>query len=281
MTVCDLNPLQKTRPFLKWPGGKYRLIEHICALLPTGKQLIEPFVGGGAVFLNTNFENYLLNDANRDLITLYQILQTQGHTFIEICRTFFTKRFNIEKYYYRLRRQFNHSCDPIERSALFLYLNRHGYNGLCRYNRGKGEFNVPFGRYSKPYFPEQEMHLFYAKARRATFICEDFTQTMQRAKKESVIYCDPPYVPLNGTARFTGYHAGGFSLEEQKSLASLANQLARQGIPVLLSNHCNRFTLQAYKGAFIKKFLAQRMISCKTKNRKSVSELLALYSAII
>lgn len=267
----------KMRPFLKWPGGKFRLVERIASYLPHGKQLVEPFVGGGAVFLNTKFEHCLLNDANVDLITLYQTLQKEGQSFIEICRSFFAKKFNTEKSYYRLRKRFNESQDPLERSALFLYLNRHGYNGLCRYNAKKNEFNVPFGRYIKPYFPEKEMYYFYEKAKQVTFVCEDFEKTMQRARKGSVIYCDPPYVPLNLTACFTSYRSGGFSLAEQKKLAQLAKKLSAKGIPVLLSNHSNAFTQEVYQGALIKEFMVQRFISCKAEERVPVKELLALY----
>lgn len=266
------------RPFLKWPGGKYRLVNRIQGLLPKAKQLIEPFVGGGAVFLNTNFEQYLLNDANRDLILLYETLQKEGSHFIEVCRSFFIKKYNTEKYYYKFRAQFNASEDVVLRSALFLYLNRHGYNGLCRYNMGKGEFNVPFGSYIKPYFPEKEMLYFYEVAKRAVFVCEDFTEIFKKAKKGSVIYCDPPYVPLTKTANFTRYQSEGFSLEEQQVLAALAKKCVKKGIPVLLSNHSNDFTRDIYAGAMIEEFDVRRLISCKPAFRKPVLELLALYA---
>jgi DNA adenine methylase len=266
------------RPFLKWPGGKFRLIDKISDSLPQGKQLIEPFVGSGAVFLNTEFSRYLLNDANRDLITLYQILQKQGLEFIEYCRRFFTQKNNTEEKYYRLRAKFNATRDLNLKSALFLYLNRHGYNGLCRYNMRKGEFNVPFGRYRKPYFPEQEMIAFYRKSKQVIFSCGDFSEIMVRAKKNSVIYCDPPYVPLNNTAYFTAYSAGGFSIEEQNKLAELAKKMAAKGVPVLLSNHSTQFTQAVYEGALIKEFPVQRFISCKVNDRKPVLELLALFN---
>lgn len=269
---------KKIRPFLKWPGGKYRLLDRIAARLPPGKQLIEPFVGGGAIFLNTNFEKYLLNDVNADLISLYQILQKEGARFIGYCREFFTKKFNCEKYYYRLRTQFNHSTDRLERAAIFLYLNRHGYNGLCRYNAGKGEFNVPFGQYVRPYFPEEEMYLFYEKAKKVTFFCEDFSKTMKRAKQGSVVYCDPPYVHLTQTSKFTSYYKKAFDLPEQEKLAFLSIQLATKGIPVLLSNHSNSFTLKIYQNAQIEEFMVQRFISCKAKKRSRAPELLALYA---
>lgn len=266
------------RPFLKWPGGKYRLVDRIHGLLPKGKQLIEPFVGGGAVFLNTNFEQYLLNDANSDLISLYQTLQKEGRHFIEVCRSFFIKKYNTEKYYYKFRAQFNASKDSVLRSALFLYLNRHGYNGLCRYNRGKGEFNVPFGSYMKPYFPEKEMLYFHEVAKRAVFVCEDFTEVFKKAKKGSVIYCDPPYVPLTATANFTHYQSRGFSLEEQQILANWAKKCAKKNIPVLLSNHSNDFTRDIYAEAMIEEFDVRRLISCKPAFRRPVLELLALYT---
>jgi len=268
----------RIRPFLKWPGGKFRLVDKVIQRLPPGEQLIEPFVGGGAIFLNTQFKSYLLNDANVDLITLYQNLQKQRKKFIEICRVLFTPKNNLEKAYYRFRQEFNACQDPIRRSALFLYLNRHGYNGLCRYNAGKKEFNVPFGRYVKPYFPEKEMNLFYEKAKKATFVCEDFTKTLKRAKRGSVVYGDPPYVPWNATACFTEYRAGGFSLKEQKILAALAHVLSSKGIPVLLSNHSNDITKSLYTDAKIEEFVVQRYISCKAANREKVLELLALYS---
>ncbi len=265
------------RPFLKWPGGKYRLLERIQRLLPQGKQLIEPFVGGGAVFLNTSFEHYILNDANPDLISLYQVLQKEGRHFIEICRSFFIKRYNTEKQYYKHRAKFNACPDPVLRSALFLYLNRHGYNGLCRYNAGKGEFNVPFGSYIKPYFPEKEMLHFHEIAKRAVFVCKDFSEIFKKAKKGNVIYCDPPYVPLTETANFTRYQSRGFSLEEQQTLASLAKKCAQKGIPVLLSNHSNDFTRDIYAEAMVEEFDVRRLISCKPACRQPVLELLALY----
>jgi DNA adenine methylase len=277
------SPSQKSnemiRPFLKWPGGKFRLIERIRAALPAAKLLVEPFVGSGAVFLNTNYEKYLLNDANHDLIMLYKILQKKGPDFIEFCRDFFVKKYNTEKKYYRFRSDFNTSQDPYLKSALFLYLNRHGYNGLCRYNMRKGEFNVPFGCYVKPYFPEKEMLLFHRKSKKVIFTCEDFSKTMNRIKNDSVVYCDPPYVPLTATSAFTAYQAGGFDLNQQRELAILAKKIANKGIPVLLSNHSNDFTREVYQGALINEFSVQRFISCKVADRAKVLELLALYPA--
>lgn len=265
------------RPFLKWPGGKFRLVEKIAKRLPKTKQLVEPFVGSGSIFLNTDYKKYLLNDVNADLILLYQTLQNKGQGFIDYCKEFFIKRNNTEKRYYQFRKKFNATQDTDLKSALFLYLNRHGYNGLCRYNLSKGEFNVPFGRYLKPYFPECEMKFFFQKSKKAIFTCQDFTKTITQSKKGSVIYCDPPYVPITETADFTRYHRAGFSLKEQEVLAKLAKVQAKKGIPVLLSNHSNDYTRKLYHDASIIEFTVQRYISCKANNRKPVMELLALY----
>ena len=144
------------RPFLKWAGSKYRIIDHIQGMLPEGERLVEPFAGSGAVFLNTDYNRYLLADNNADLISLYQILSSQGEVFIELCSRLFRDTTNKEAYYYRRRDEFNKTRNAERKAALFIYLNRHGYNGLCRYN-SKGGFNVPFGRYKKPYFPADEM----------------------------------------------------------------------------------------------------------------------------
>lgn len=268
------------RPFLKWAGNKYRLIDKITGLLPCGERLIEPFVGAGAVFLNTDFSTFLLTDVNRDLIALYQILQKEGADFIDYCRRYFVPRNNERTAYFNLRSTFN-ALDPDknawERAALFLYLNRHGYNGLCRYN-ARGRFNVPFGQYVRPYFPEAEMKYFYQKARKAVFRVQDFRTTMMEAVEGDVVYCDPPYAPMSETANFTGYSMDGFNMRDQADLAELARELSCKNIPVLISNHDNDFTQKAYIFAQVKpSFPVQRYISCQGGNRRSVSEILALF----
>lgn len=264
------------KPFLKWAGGKYRLVERIKAVLPSGKTLIEPFVGSGAVFLNTDYENYILADANPDLINLFQCVQKEGKSFIDYCRTFFTPDNNDESKFYEFRTLFNITTDVRLKSALFVYLNKHCFNGLCRYN-SKGEFNVPFGRYKKPPFPENEMLAFHEKSKRAEFIVADFKETMERAKLGDVVYCDPPYVPLSSTSKFTDYSTGGFGLDRQSELAKLAENLQEKGIVVVISNHETDFTVDAYKNASLDYFDVQRFISSDGKNRNKASELLAVF----
>ena len=132
------------KPFLKWAGNKYQIVERIKEVLPAGKRLIEPFVGSGALFLNTDYPAYLLADANPDLISVYRHLQSDGRDFIEACRLYFTPENNSPERFYEFRQRFNTTSDATEKATLFVYLNKHCYNGLCRYN-SKGGFNVPFG----------------------------------------------------------------------------------------------------------------------------------------
>lgn len=264
------------RPFLKWAGGKYRLVDRITAVLPAGQRLVEPFVGSGALFLNANYNAYLLADVNADLINLFLTVQKQGAAFIDFAATFFTPETNEKETYYNYRTQFNQTTDIIEKSALFLYLNRHGFNGLCRYN-SSGGFNVPFGRYKKPYFPYEEMHYFHKKSQRATFVCADFEAVMTTLKQGDVVYCDPPYVPLSKTAHFTSYSAGKYGLAQQSRLARLAEDLAKQGIPTIISNHNTPFTQDEYKQATIETFQVRRHISSNGAKREKVNELIAVF----
>lgn len=264
------------KPFLKWAGNKYQIIEQILAVLPAGNRLIEPFIGSGAVFLNTDYKAYLLADANPDLISLYHYLQIEGGTFIEACRAFFTPENNQSQAFYALRVLFNTTLDRRLKATLFVYLNKHCFNGLCRYN-AKGGFNTPFGRYRKPYFPEKEMLFFHEKAKHAVFKAQDFLTTLNDAIPGDVIYCDPPYVPLSKTANFTDYSAGGFNQNQQLTLTTLANQLITQGITVVISNHDTEFTRHAYHNASITHFDVRRLISCDGQGRQKSAEILAVF----
>ncbi|WP_313130500.1 adenine-specific DNA-methyltransferase [Pseudescherichia vulneris] len=268
--------MKKNRAFLKWAGGKYPLLDDIKKHLPPGECLIEPFVGAGSVFLNTDFSRYILADINSDLIGLYNIVKTRTDEYVLNARELFTPQHNHAEVYYRLRTEFNQCRDPLRRAVLFLYLNRHGYNGLCRYNL-RGEFNVPFGRYKKPYFPEAELYHFAEKAQNAEFRCLSYEACMELADVNSVVYCDPPYAPLSATANFTAYHTNSFSPLEQVRLAEMAEILVSKQIPVLISNHDTPDTREWYKAATHFQVKVRRSISSNGGTRKKVDELLALY----
>jgi DNA adenine methylase len=264
---------------LKWAGGKKRVVGEILKVLPIKgkKRLVEPFVGGGSVFLNIDFDEYLLIDMNKDLISLFNFIKNKSAQFITDAQVYFTGDYNHPDKYYELRKEFNESSDPYIRSLLFLYLNRHGYNGLCRYNKSGG-YNVPFGRYKHPYFPKAELEYFSIKAQRATFLQGDFETAFDQIKSDDVIYCDPPYSPINRTANFTAYAGNSFTDKDQSRLVDCAVKAKQLGVATIISNHHVDFTRELYKNADKREFFqVQRSISQKGKGRVKVKEVLALY----
>ena len=187
---------------LKWAGNKTAIMSELKKHLPAGPRLVEPFAGSCAVMMETDYPSYLVADINPDLINLYKKVAADCESFISRARVLFEIA-NREVAYYNIRQEFNYSTEITDfmKAVYFLYLNRHGYRGLCRYNKS-GHFNIPYGNYKNPYFPEKEIRAFAEKAQRATFICASFDETLAMLKAGDVVYCDPPY---DGT--FSGYHS--------------------------------------------------------------------------
>jgi DNA adenine methylase len=266
------------RPFLKWAGAKTRLIAAIRPTAPVGvRRLIEPFAGSGAVALNLGFEQILLADANRDLIDVYRELRRGGEKFIARCAALFTPKSNAPEVYYARRLEFNTTRDRRRKAALFVYLNRHGYNGLCRYN-SRGGFNVPFGRYVAPYFPREEMRAFRELLKRCDLRCADFRAILAEAGAGDFVYCDPPYAPATATANFTAYARAAFGPAEQAELADCCRAARDRGATVVISNHDTRETRALYRDADERRrLLVSRHISCNGAKRRKVRELLAIY----
>lgn len=268
----------KNRAFLKWAGGKYSLLEHILPHLPKAPKLIEPFFGAGSISLNAEYQSYQLNDINADLINLYKLVQKSSEEFLAALTPLFNPDTNNSAVYYQCREEFNVCEDPFRRAILFVYLNRHGYNGLCRYNQ-KGGFNVPFGRYTKPMLPVQEIRFFAQRFAQAQFSNLDYVDVIQDAPQSSVIYCDPPYIPISKTASFTQYATTGFNLDAQKKLAdTIKKVVSERSVTVVISNHDTPLSRQLYKGGKFKSFSARRFISQDAHSRKPVKELVAIFN---
>ena len=273
--LTQANPIF-TKAFLKWAGGKSSVLPKLKAVLPPGQRLIEPFCGSCVVAFNLNYPSYLLSDTNTDLIELFAYLKKDGLKFIQYSKQFFAPEYNQQKAFLALRDTFNTTPDLRLRAALFLYLNRHGFNGLCRYN-ADGVFNVSFGKYKKPYFPEKEMALFSLFAKKAIFKSQDYVKIMKQAKKGDVVYCDPPYTPLTKTANFVSYGPQTFTASQHLELTELAKSLQKKGVFVAISNHYSAYTQALYSDASLHKFKIQRYISCKGSTRQKVGELIAIY----
>lgn len=164
-----------------------------------------------------------------------------------------------------------------EKAVLFLYLNRHGFNGLCRYN-ASGGFNVPFGRYSKPFFPEAELRAFIAKSERIELMSGDFADVFCKIQKEDTIYCDPPYLPLSPTSNFTSYAQNKFDFTDQQRLADFCKNAGAFNT-VILSNHDTNDARLLYNDACIHSIKVQRNIAGDSGSRKKVSELVAVWNS--
>lgn len=273
----------RIRPFLKWPGRKYQVIDNILLHLKCPSKvdtLVEPFVGSAAVFLNTNYKNYILNDNNPDLINLYLYLINEGEKFIKYTAKLFISENNSKDKYYELRDKFNNTRSERLKSAVFLYLNRHGFNGLCRYNN-KGEYNVPFGLFNKVNLPHKSLLDFYNKAKTVniTINCLDYSELLNNLNNHAIIYCDPPYVPISSSSSFTKYSKVDFNISQQQDLVSIIRKLKQNGFSSYISNHDLTATRKLYHDSKIVSFNVKRMISCKTQERKYVKELLAIYEA--
>ncbi|EHQ6022770.1 Dam family site-specific DNA-(adenine-N6)-methyltransferase [Salmonella enterica] len=277
LPVEEPTPRTWRRPFLKWAGGKYSLLPELDRLIPAGKRLIEPFVGGGSVFLNSDkHERFLLADVNADLINLYQMLAVAPDSVIaEAIKAF--RHLNDAENYTAIREAFNAwQLNATERAAAFLYLNRHCFNGLMRYNLD-GFFNVGWGKYKAPYFPEKELMAFRKKSSACVFMNAGFERTLRLAGDGDVVYCDPPYEPMPGTAGFTSYASGGFSWDSQVALAESCVAAHQRGAKVFISNSTAPRVIELYEqhGFTLHRVNARRSISSKGSTRETANDIVA------
>jgi DNA adenine methylase len=256
---------------LKWAGNKTAIMSELKKHLPAGPRLVEPFAGSCAVMMATDYPHYLVADINADLINLYKKAAYHSEGLIQVAWVLFREDNSAEKYYEnRLRFNEDTSLTTLERAALFLYLNRHCYRGLCRYNQS-GKFNVPYGNYKNPYFPQAEILTFAEKAVRATFICASYDETLAMLQADDVVYCDPPY---DGT--FSGYHTAGFSDDDQYDLASILVRRSSEGHPIVVSNSDTRLIRSFYRNFTLHRISTKRSIGVAAGEGKTAGELIAV-----
>jgi len=272
------------KPPFKWAGSKLRVMPALLKHLPEGKRLVEPFAGSCAVMMNTDYDAYLIADANHHLVNTYKMMAYHTDLLLaELEALFCAGSVGTEsqrgEFYYGIRASLNNdgNLTHVEKAARFMYLNRHGYNGMCRYNLG-GQFNVPFGKYMFPYFPGDEVRAFADKAKRASFVCADFTETLELVMPGDVVYCDPPYNPQSRSKSFTKYHSVDFDLSCQQRLAAMLANLAEEGFPVVASNSDSDLTNSQYGvGHFnLHKITVARSVGAATGGNKSAAEIIAV-----
>jgi DNA adenine methylase len=271
------------KPLLKWAGGKRSLTERIINLFShteKSRSYHEPFFGGGAVFFNLEPKKGSINDINSRLMNFYKIVRDNPYELIEQA-----SNYKYEKTeYYRHRARFNEKPEnKIEDAALFLYLNKTGYNGLYRVN-SKGDFNVPFGRYKNPTIINKDRALAASKIlKNIKFHNEDFTYVINEVKKGDLCYLDPPYYPTSKTANFTTYSRGGFQFSDQKRLKKLCINLTDAGVQFVQSNSDTRLIKDLYETTEFELINLEttRLISSKVSSRRSGYELLITNSNIV
>lgn len=238
---------------------------------------IEPFVGAGAVFLDLEPKNALINDSNALLIDTYRAIATEPESVIVALERHAAA--HSKTHYYEVRaldRQANYADLPLaDRAARLIYLNKACFNGLYRVN-AKGYFNVPYGRYDRPSFPtalEIRAISHYLRCAHVELMCGDFTDATADATADSFVYFDPPY-DHEQKGRFTAYQADGFDRDEQQRLYETYADLTSRGVKCLLSNADTPFIRDLYREYVIEIVYASRAINRDAAGRGKVCEVL-------
>lgn len=294
------------RPFLKWAGGKTQLLEPLIARAPREIETYhEPFLGGGAMFfgLLANPElapkRAVLNDLNRDLVTVYETVRDEVDALIEalgrLSEVYLeaSEDQRSEIYYGERERR---PEDRVDLAARFIFLNKTCFNGLYRVNR-RGEFNVPHGKYRSPrILDEQGLRDASVALSETELTCLDFEEALRAPRAGDFVYLDPPFEPLSKTSSFTGYTQGAFGRPEQQRLKWAVDDLTARGVRVMLSNSSQDYILGLYtadRGPFtdppkrghapsggtryrFETTLARRAINSRGDRRGAIDELIVL-----
>lgn len=293
----------EAKPILKWAGGKTQVLPEIIKRLPTGfhniKRYVEPFIGAGAVFFNLinndSFDEYVVNDINSKLISLYKVIRDDCDNLIYELNDIKNEYLKVEsleekeEVYYRLRNEFNRNeCADMRMAALFIVINKTCFNGLYRENL-KGGFNVPFGKQKNPGIYNEMDIRELSKVLNKKNSVGDFKVTILNTTFEKLegyidsntfVYLDPPYRPVT-IGGFNAYSKSGFNDDNQRGLAEFFKILDKKGAKLMLSNSDPKnldeeddFFDDLYKGFNIERISVSRMINSKGDSRGTVNELL-------
>ena len=287
------------RPLLKWAGGKRQLLPVLRDYYPaTFDRYVEPFVGSGAVFFDLYGSGHLdgrpvrLTDSNPDLIGCYRMVRDDADAVVEALAALGEEHRarGVDCYYDVRDRRFNPARAALPRpaytpalAAMFIYLNRTGFNGLFRVNR-RGAFNVPAGRYTDPRICEPDHIRAVGRALssgRVRLECASFDPALAEARRGDFVYCDPPYAPLSRTANFAHYTAAGFGARDHQRLHGAIVAAAGRGAILVVSNSHAPEIERAYRaresrlaGLAVRRVPARRAINAHAARRGPVDELI-------
>lgn len=274
------NPI--VAPFIKWAGGKRQLLPQIRERMPRQyNRYFEPFVGGGAVLFDLQPEHALINDINKALINAYKIICEKPEAFLQAVKQLDGEmQQGGKEFYYAKREDYNDKLMraeyDVELAALFVFINKHCFNGLYRVN-GKGLFNVPYNQ-SKCASVDEKLIMDISQSLQGVKILDgDFADACVDAQQGDFLFLDSPYAPLN-PASFESYTKEGFDMESHRRLARLYDDLTAKGCYCMLTNHNTEFinTLYGNKGYKIDVVSVKRLINSDASNR--VGEEVIIYN---
>ena len=274
------NGLVRIPNLIKWAGGKNNLVKILMNYVPKEfETYYEPFFGGGSLYWNLKLigriENAVISDINSDLVNLLQVVQSRPDELATEISNF--RGLGGAENFYRIRDEFNSHTNKrgksIEKAAMFIYLNRNGYNGLWRTNK-KGKYNVPYGYYKSFHLPSFSEILFFSHLLENTVIrCCSYIESIKFCNRDDLVYLDPPYLKAK-FSNFTQYSKESFNLEDQWKLANLFGWLTEKGVKIMTTNRQSVEIHSLYHGYAFFTFNNIWSINRNGSDRKGKKEIL-------
>lgn len=258
-----LEEVPQAKPFLRWVGGKTRLLGAITPYVPEKfGDYHEPFLGSGAMFfaLQHRAEHCFLGDLNSELVNLWRVIQREPEAFYAQLQPYLQRQGEDEYYVVRDESPDHH----LERAARFFYLNQTAWNGLWRENRS-GIFNVPWGARAFRGIELDVLANLKAILQRASIEETDFREALKRAKPGDFVYLDPPYLPISDTSKFSGYNGKRFRIADLEELAHLCKGLTERGVHWIVSNRDNEHIREIFSHATLVPFTTRRSVAAQNK----------------
>lgn len=255
--------VQKTKPFLRWAGGKTRLLSALLPFVPPKfKNYHEPFLGSGAMFfaLRHRARACYLADLNTELVNLWRMVKDEPKAFFEHIQPYLQRK--GEDQYYAVRSE---SPDyPLERAARFFYLNQTAWNGLWRENKW-GVFNVPYGARDFKGIDPDNLAILSMVLQDVEIRELDFREAAKATQRGDFIYFDPPYLPVSDTSKFAGYNGKRFRKNDLEELADLCRNLTKRGVYWMVSNRDNEHIREIFSHAKVVPFTTRRSVAAQNK----------------
>jgi DNA adenine methylase len=268
LPVAQVPSASDPGPFLRWAGGKTRLLRHLLPYIPDSFDgYFEPFLGGGAVFFATRRRAggpIVLSDLNDELINIWRIVRDESAAFLDALAAYEGK--NDEESYYEVR-EAEAPTEPIQRAARFAYLNQTAWNGLWRVNRW-GRFNVPWGNRPFRGYDSDSLTGLSAVLDEVEIDLADFREVLQRPSRGDFVYLDPPYLPVSDTSKFSGYTEKRFRAADLEELASICRELTRRKVGWVMSNRDTPLVGELFADHEIIRMTTQRSVAAQ--NRRDI-----------